>query len=217
MTGHTSTFPVLLSPEKHEALWTFLDGDNLDQIIWGGRLPLSNNKTATLYGRVTHIKFSTSSDFWACVWSSAYSWSSPWSLSDLPGLTVARRGVRHVPELVSPPDSGKPTWTPPPRYRHCTARWRNDPKNANKELNTCYLVHVFSWSCSVIKHVTFRMENMAEYGWNDIKAGVMSSHRNNNKATFERPLEDFLPHPQYYFYYQADWSHKHHHILMWIL
>lgn len=55
------------------------------EIIWiresgGSRLLVSHNKTAKLYGRVTHIKFSTSSDFWARVGSSAYRWSSPWSL-----------------------------------------------------------------------------------------------------------------------------------------
>lgn len=55
------------------------------EIIWilksgGSRLLASHNKTARLSGRVTHIKFSTSSDFWACVWSSAYRRSSLWSL-----------------------------------------------------------------------------------------------------------------------------------------
>lgn len=30
-------------------------------------------------------------------------------------------------ELVSPPDSDRPTWTPPQRCRRCTGWWKSDP------------------------------------------------------------------------------------------
>ncbi len=84
---------------------------------------------------IPHIKYSTSSDFCPCILShlnSAYGRTWPRSLWqvfkvwDQTSWSIAggqQQDVRRVPEpaeLVSPPDSDKPTWTPPQRYRRYT-------------------------------------------------------------------------------------------------
>lgn len=83
INSEARTFTVLLSPETNFPGW---------RSSGGSRLLVPHNKTAKLYGRVTHIEFSTSSDLCARVWSSAYRWRSLWSPGAPPGVALGPSG-----------------------------------------------------------------------------------------------------------------------------